>query len=140
MPALQSGWLILHIALTLIGEAFFLAAAVTSLLGFISGNKREQLAPLTYRLVLAGYPLYTAGALIFGAVWAWFAWGRFWGWDPKETWALVTWLIYTAYLHQRLISQRENRWVQLMPFIGFLAALFTFLGVNFLLAGLHSYG
>ncbi len=154
VPALQSGWLLLHILLTILGEACFTAAFVTALLDLFkesrTGKNREDSHGdnaennpwnrLTYRLIALGYPLYTAGALLFGAIWAYHAWGRFWGWDPKEVWALITWLVYTLYLHQRLTAGRHRRWVRLLPVLGFLAALFTFLGVNYLMAGLHSYG
>ncbi len=150
VPALQSGWLLLHILLTILGEACFTAAFVTALLDLFKGARPgadTENSPdgsawdrLTYRLIALGYPLYTAGALLFGAVWAYHAWGRFWGWDPKEVWALITWLVYTLYLHQRLTDGRHRRWVRLLPVLGFLAALFTFLGVNYLMAGLHSYG
>jgi ABC-type transport system involved in cytochrome c biogenesis permease subunit len=83
--------------------------------------------------------VFTAGALIFGAVWAQKAWGRWWGWDPKETWALITWLVYTFYLHLRLISKKTGKLISLIAVIGFLCTIFTFFGVNYLLPGLHSY-
>ena len=87
-----------------------------------------------------GYPVFTAGALVFGAIWAETAWGSWWSWDPKETWALITWLIYTAYLHTRLVKKMRGRTSALLAIIGFLATVFTFFGVNYLLSGLHSYG
>jgi ABC-type transport system involved in cytochrome c biogenesis permease subunit len=86
-----------------------------------------------------GYPFYTLGALIFGAIWAEQAWGRYWSWDPKETWALVTWLVYTLYLHLRLVRRNTSSLPPIIVILGFLIALFTFLGVNYLLSGLHSY-
>ena len=86
-----------------------------------------------------GYPVFTAGALIFGAVWAETAWGAWWSWDPKETWALITWLIYTAYLHTRLVRKLRGAWSAVLAIGGFVAMAFTFFGVNFLLSGLHSY-
>lgn len=79
------------------------------------------------------------GALIFGAIWAESAWGSYWSWDPKETWALVTWIVYTLYLHVRLIMKRSDRIVALISVVGFVFTIFTFLGVNYLLSGLHSY-
>ncbi len=87
-----------------------------------------------------GYPIFTAGALVFGAIWAETAWGSWWSWDPKEIWALITWLIYTAYLHTRLVRKMRGRVSAVLVIVGFLATLFTFFGVNFLLSGLHSYG
>ena len=96
------------------------------------------------RLVAAavgiGYPVFTAGALVFGAIWAETAWGAWWSWDPKETWALVTWLIYTAYLHTRLVKRLRGRVSAVLALVGFAATVFTFFGVNYLLSGLHSYG
>lgn len=141
VPALRSAWLVLHVACTFIGEALFACGFVAALLQLFSrdGERRASFDRLTYTLVAIGYPLFTAGALVFGAIWAEAAWGRWWSWDPKETWALVTWLAYTAYLHLRLIKRRQSPWLPLLVVAGFLLALFTFLGVNFLLPGLHSY-
>jgi cytochrome c-type biogenesis protein CcsB len=87
-----------------------------------------------------GYPIFSAGALVFGAIWAETAWGAWWSWDPKETWALITWLIYTAYLHTRLVKGMRGRTSAILAIVGFLATVFTFFGVNYLLSGLHSYG
>jgi ABC-type transport system involved in cytochrome c biogenesis permease subunit len=141
IPALQSGWLVLHITLAFIGEAFFGLAFGAALLYLFSKDpeKRSRLDRLMYTSILIGFPIYTAGALIFGAVWAYFAWGSFWSWDPKEIWALVTWLIYTLYLHLRLLKKARGTVCAVVAVTGFLLALFTFLGVNYLLAGLHSY-
>jgi ABC-type transport system involved in cytochrome c biogenesis permease subunit len=141
VPALQSGWLVLHITLAFIGEAFFAVAFGASILYLISKNeeKRSRLDKLMYTSILIGFPMYTAGALIFGAVWAYFAWGSFWSWDPKEIWALVTWLVYALYLHLRLIKKARGTVCAVVALIGFPVALFTFLGVNYLLQGLHSY-
>jgi cytochrome c-type biogenesis protein CcsB len=94
---------------------------------------------IIYTTIGIGYPIFTAGALIFGAVWAETAWGRWWGWDPKETWAFITWLVYTAYLHTRLVKRLRKHGATL-AIIGFVFTIFTFFGVNFLLSGLHSYG
>jgi cytochrome c-type biogenesis protein CcsB len=95
---------------------------------------------IMHTTIAIGYPIFTAGALIFGAVWAEVAWGRWWGWDPKETWALITWLVYTAYLHTRLVRRLRGRVAANLAIIGFVFTVFTFFGVNFLLSGLHSYG
>ncbi|MCX8013921.1 MAG: cytochrome c biogenesis protein CcsA, partial [Rectinema sp.] len=100
VPALQSGWLILHVSFTFIGEIFFAVGLVTAILQLVATNEesRRRFDRLTYTSIAIGYPIFTAGALVFGAIWAENAWGRWWGWDPKETWALITWLTYTAYL------------------------------------------
>jgi ABC-type transport system involved in cytochrome c biogenesis permease subunit len=77
--------------------------------------------------------------LVFGAVWAEHAWGRYWSWDPKETWALITWLTYTVYLHVRFILKKRRKLAAVISIAGFAFTLFTFFGVNYLLPGLHSY-
>lgn len=141
IPALRSHWLLLHVGLSIAGEAFFAVGFVTALLELCARDhaRQKRLDRLTYTAIAVGYPLFTAGALLFGAVWAQAAWGRYWSWDPKETWALVTWLVYTAYLHLRLIAGRSGKAPAVVAVAAFLVALFTFFGVNYLLGGLHSY-
>jgi len=99
----------------------------------------EALDEYTYRAIALGYPLFTVGAIIFGMVWANKTWGRYWGWDPKETWALITFLVYSMYLHVRLTRGWQGTWTALLSLLGFLVTMFTLFGVNLLLAGLHSY-
>ena len=142
IPALRSGWLIAHVALSFVGESFFIVSFVASLSFLFSRDEARKLGydRLTYTAIAVGYPIFTAGALIFGAIWAEQAWGKWWGWDPKETWALITWLVYTLYLHVRLIMKKKDATPSLIAVIGFLATIFTFFGVNYLLPGLHSYG
>jgi len=141
IPALQSYWLALHVSLSFVGEAFFAVAFVCSIAYLASRDqeRKRRLERLTYTTIGIGYPIFTIGALIFGAVWAEAAWGRYWSWDPKETWALITWLVYTAYLHTRFVKRMRGRWSAILSIVGFLFTLFTFFGVNYLLAGLHSY-
>lgn len=142
IPALRSGWLILHVSFAFVGEAFFVASFITAIL-FLStkdGRRRIELDRLTYTAVAVGYPFFTAGALVFGAIWAEQAWGRWWSWDPKETWGLVTWLVYTLYLHVRIVMKRKDSLPAVLAVLGFLCTVFTFFGVNYLLPGLHSYG
>jgi ABC-type transport system involved in cytochrome c biogenesis permease subunit len=141
VPALQSGWLVLHVSFTFIGEVLFTAGFITAILQLFSKDplRKAELDRLTYTSIGIGYPIFTAGALVFGAVWAEKAWGIWWSWDPKETWALVTWLTYTAYLHLRLVRKKSSSLVAALVIVGFIVAMFTFFGVNFLLAGLHSY-
>jgi cytochrome c-type biogenesis protein CcsB len=149
VPALQSYWLWLHVSITLIGEAFLAVAFVASLLYLSSREKgsddrqaqirKEKLDLLAYRAVAIGFPLFTLGALVFGMIWANQAWGRYWGWDPKEVWSLITWLFYALYLHTRLVMGWKGKKSALIAVLGFLSALFTFFGVNYLLSGLHSY-
>lgn len=141
VPALQSAWLILHVAFSFIGESFFAFSFVTALMALFSKNetKMRHFDELTYRTIIVGYPVFTIGALLFGAIWAEAAWGAFWSWDPKETWALITWLFYSLYLHFRLFARKGVRLCSWIAVIGFLSTLFTFFGVNYLLSGLHSY-
>jgi cytochrome c-type biogenesis protein CcsB len=98
----------------------------------------KVLDDLNYQSLKFGFPLLTLG-IITGAVWADNAWGRYWGWDPKETWSLITWFLYAAMLHQRLTVGWRGRKAAIMAIAGFLAVLFTFLGVNLILPGLHTY-
>jgi cytochrome c-type biogenesis protein CcsB len=151
VPALQSYWLWLHVSVTLVGEAFFAVGTVTSLL-YLAAEKRERAgrAPkgdrsaahwdaVSYRIIAVGFPLFTLGGLVFGMIWAHRAWGSYWSWDPKEVWSLVTWFLYGLYLHTRAVRGWKGRRSAVIAVIAFLAALFTFFGVNYLLSGLHSY-
>jgi len=141
VPALQSYWLWLHVSVTLLGEAFFAVAFIASLLYLAADaeEKRTRLDALAYRAVAVGFPLFTLGGLVFGMIWAYRAWGRYWAWDPKEVWSLITWFVFALYLHTRIVMGWKGRRSALIAIIGFLAALFTYFGVNYLLAGLHSY-
>lgn len=150
MPALQSNWLIIHVMTYFFGYAALTLAFCVSLLfllksagknpdagffGHIPGFK--TLDDLTYQLVMFGFLFITLG-LITGAVWAEQAWGRYWGWDPKETWSLITWFVYATLLHARLMRGWEGKRLAYLSILGFAAVLFTYFGVN-LLPGLHSY-
>ena len=95
---------------------------------------------VTYKSIAVGFPIFTLGALIFGAIWANQAWGVYWSWDPKETWSLITWFIYAFYLHARFLRGWRGRKIAMVAVVGFVAVAFTYLGVNLLLSGLHSYG
>ncbi len=99
----------------------------------------NQLDDVTYRMIAIGFPLLTGG-IITGAVWANSAWGTYWGWDPKETWSLITWFIYAIYLHARYVRGWKGSQMAVISAVGFLAVIFTYLGVNLVLSGLHSYG
>ena len=98
----------------------------------------QKLDELSYLCLRCGFPLLTLG-IISGSVWASFAWGSHWSWDPKETWSLITWLLFAALLHGRMNSGWRGRKASLLTIIGFAAIMFTFLGVNLMLSGLHSY-
>jgi len=151
IPALQSYWLWLHVSVTLIGEAFFAIGFITSILYLMadsrekkggsrkSGLTSEKLDAVSYKCIAIGFPLFTLGGLVFGMVWAYNAWGRYWSWDPKETWSLITWFVFALYLHTRIVMGWKGRRSAFIAVLGFLAALFTYFGVNYLLSGLHSY-
>jgi cytochrome c-type biogenesis protein CcsB len=99
----------------------------------------ENMDNLSYRIISLGFPFLTIG-IIAGAVWANEAWGSYWSWDPKETWALITWLVFAAYLHARIIKGWEGKNAAILASLGFLVVWICYLGVNFLGQGLHSYG
>lgn len=105
----------------------------------MQGMDAEDLDEISYRAIAIGFPVFTLGALIFAMIWASEAWGRFWGWDPKEVWALITWLFYTAYLHFRLSRGWHGLKSAWLSVIGFIVVMFTLIGVNLIIAGLHSY-
>jgi len=141
VPALQSYWLWLHVSVTLVGEAFFAVAFITSLMYLSTRDpaKKEKMDAVSYRCVAVGFPLFTLGGLVFGMIWAFRAWGTYWSWDPKEVWSLITWFVFALYLHARIVMGWKGRRTAVIAVIGFLAALFTYFGVNYLLSGLHSY-
>lgn len=145
MPALQSNWLLAHVGVAVAAYgilAFSFGAAVCYLVknhfraGWLPDEK--ELDDLTYRLIALAFPFMTL-VIITGAVWAEQAWGTYWSWDPKETWSLITCLIYLAYLHARLVLGWRGKVSAWFAVVGFLAVIFTYLGVSFLLSGLHSY-
>jgi len=113
--------------------------SVNDLVEPIEFSHSEELDTLSYRSILIGFVLLTLG-LISGAVWANEAWGTWWSWDPKETWAFISWLFYAAYLHMRIRKGWQGRRPALLASTGFLVVLVCYLGVNFLGIGLHSYG
>ena len=151
LPALKSNWLIAHVIACFIGYAAFAIAFGVSFMYILKsyetpgGNGRLSRFPstrilddLNYQLIVFGFLFLSAG-IITGAVWANSAWGRYWGWDPKETWSLITWFIYATMLHMRLMRGWKGRRIAYFSMIGFAAVLFTYFGVNYL-PGLHSYG
>jgi len=151
IPALKSNWLIAHVIACFIGYAAFAVAFGTSIMSLIrrrspaDGTHLTERLPaaavldeLTHQMVMFGFLFLSAG-IITGAVWANTAWGRYWGWDPKETWSLITWFVYAAMLHFRLMRGWSGKWFAIVSIIGFMAVLFTYFGVNYL-PGLHSYG
>ncbi len=151
IPALKSNWLIAHVITCFLGYAGFALAFGFSFMYFLKpkdpGAKRlfaklpdwDTIDELTYQMIVFGFLFLTIG-IITGAVWANSAWGKYWSWDPKETWSLITWFIYAIFLHLRLMRGWHGKNLAIVSIIGFLGVLFTYFGVNFLLSGLHSYG
>ncbi len=152
-PALRSKWLAIHALTSFLGEAAFTLSFVVSVAYLIQereirskkmGFFFKRLPPLSklddlnYRILTIGFPLLTIG-IVTGAVWANYAWGSYWSWDPKEVWSLITWLVYGGTLHARLTAGWRGRRAAILCIIGYLCVLFTFLGVNLLLPGLHTY-
>lgn len=146
IPALQSTWLSVHVITSFIGYGAFALAFSVSTVHLLKLKKENWLKnvpaalfdELNYKFVVFGFIMFTLG-IITGAAWANYAWGSYWSWDPKETWSLITWLIYGAFLHMRLMAGWKGWRTSVMSIIGFGAVLFTYFGVNFLLSGLHSY-
>jgi ABC-type transport system involved in cytochrome c biogenesis permease subunit len=142
IPALQSNWLTFHVFTCFIGYAAFAISFLCGLFyllrlkGMPAGEKLEE---MNYQSVMVGFPMLTAGILT-GAVWAHYAWGTYWGWDPKETWSLITWIVYALFLHARFTRGWKGRRLAVLSIVGFLSVIFTYIGVNFVLSGLHSYG
>ena len=153
VPALQSNWLIAHVFTCFIGYAAFAVACGTGIMylvksrdtGDAPGSLLSTLPSLkviddiTHKIILFGFIWLSAG-IISGAVWANSAWGTYWSWDPKETWSLITWFIYASALHARFTRGWGGKRIAWIAIFGFLAVVFTYYGVNFLLSGLHSYG
>ena len=151
VPALQSNWLLAHVITSFFGYAAFALAFSLSLMYLIKrlDNPDKQniflnliprssiLDDLTYQMVVIGFLLLTLG-IVTGAVWAHSAWGSYWTWDPKETWSLITWLVYAALLHSRLRRGWRGKRLAILSIAGFSCVMFTYFGVNYL-SGLHSY-
>ena len=151
VPALQSNWLTIHVTTCFFGYASFAVSFGISILYLIRDRKVGQkesgsqwlpgtpvLDEINYKSIVIGFPMLTLG-IVTGAAWANYAWGTYWSWDPKETWSLITWFVYAAFLHARLTRDWRGRKAAVLSIIGFVAVLFTYFGVNYLLSGLHSY-
>lgn len=147
MPALQSNWLQIHVFTAVLAYGAFgvsFGAAVLYLLrekvnDGVQSLSKDKLDYILYKSISFGFLLMTL-VITTGAVWAEQAWGRWWSWDPKETWALITWIIYALYLHARLVKGWQGKRSAWMAVFGFIAVLFTLFGVTIFMSGLHSYG
>ncbi len=153
VPALQSNWLTYHVVTCFLGYAAFAIGCAVSIMYLVKEAAGEaqkggigELLPsldlldeLNYKAIVIGFPFLTLG-IVTGAAWANYAWGTYWSWDPKETWSLIVWFVYAAFLHARLTRGWSGHRTAWLSILGFAATLFCYLGVNLLLAGLHSYG
>jgi len=157
VPALQSNWLLYHVVTCFLGYAAFAVACGVSVMYLMKSRSEvgngdakaggimalfpsmKVLDDLNYKAIMVGFPLLTLG-IVTGAAWADYAWGSYWSWDPKETWSLIVWFIYAAFLHARITRGWVGKRAAILSIIGFVATIFCYLGVNLLLAGLHSYG
>jgi cytochrome c-type biogenesis protein CcsB len=156
VPALKSNWLISHVVTCFVGyAAFAVSFGVSFLYLFKAGSEKRSPKParsfwdflpssaaldeIGYKTIAIGFPLLTIG-IVTGAFWANVAWGTYWSWDPKETWSLIVWLIYAAYLHARITRGWRGKRAAILSIVGFAATIFCYLGVNLILSGLHSYG
>ncbi|AMC71627.1 cytochrome C biogenesis protein CcsA [Mycobacterium tuberculosis] len=157
MPALQSYWLPIHVSVVSLGSGVFLVAGVASILflvrtsrlgeptgeGALAGMVRrlpdaQTLDGIAYRTTIFAFPVFGFGVM-FGAIWAEEAWGRYWGWDPKETVSFVAWVVYAAYLHARSTAGWRDRKAAWINVAGFVAMVFNLFFVNLVTVGLHSY-
>lgn len=152
IPALQSNWLVLHVLTTFVGYAgFAIAFGIGVLYLFKEKSERkgtpsfldrfpsaEILDDMNYKFIAIGFPFVTLG-IILGAIWANYAWGGYWSWDPKETWSLIVWFIYAGYFHGRLVRGWKGRKTAYFSIVGFAAVIFLYWGVSFILPGLHAY-
>jgi cytochrome c-type biogenesis protein CcsB len=153
-PALQSYWLVIHVSAAIIGSGVFLVPGVASVLYLFRAAYEKDatkfarfasklpsadvLDRIAYRTTIFAFPVFTFGVLC-GAVWAESAWGRFWGWDPKETVAFIAWVVYAAYLHSRATAGWRGARAAAINIVGFSAIVFNLFFVNLVTAGLHSY-
>ncbi len=159
VPALQSYWIAIHVTAMIVAIGLFIFGAVTTTLYLLASRSVRRLAAaqpswsagilrhvpapavldrLSYRSILFAFPVWTFGVMA-GAIWADHAWGRYWGWDPKETWSFITWVVYAMFLHARATAGWRGRRAGYIQLIGFGCLLFNVIGVNIWITGLHSY-
>ena len=160
MPALQSYWLPIHVSVVSLGSGVFLVAGIASILFLLRTSRARRpdaqgdgsalarvvqrfpdaqtLDRIAYRTTIFAFPVFGFG-VIFGAIWAEEAWGRYWGWDPKETVSFIAWVVYAAYLHARSTAGWRDRKAAWINVAGFVAMVFNLFFVNLVTVGLHSY-
>ncbi len=157
VPALHSYWLVIHVLGAIIAGSAFLVGAAASALFLVKARAEASTAEadrsgflwripssaaidqVAYRVHAFAFPIWTFAALIAGPIWAQYAWGRYWGWDPKEVWAFITWVVYAGYLHARATAGWKGKAASILALVGFATFVFNFVGVNLFVGGLHSY-
>jgi cytochrome c-type biogenesis protein CcsB len=156
VPALHSYWFVIHVSTIILASGIFLVGAVPATMfliktGYDQGRRRfpytlgkrmpdaATLERLTFRLHAFAFPLFTFGALIAGPLWAEASWGRYWGWDPKEVWAFISWVVYACYLHARATPSVKRTVATWIALLGFATMLMNLFGVNLFFSGMHSY-
>ena len=142
LPALQSKWLVFHVSSCIVAYCLFIISFIAAIIYLVKKYPQApqgiSLSRLYHRCICLGFFLLTLG-IILGSIWGKSAWGHWWNWDPKEVWALISWSIYCLYFYGRLWAGWSEKKLSWIAILGFLSCLFTYLGVNFLLKGLHSY-
>jgi cytochrome c-type biogenesis protein CcsB len=150
VPALHSYWLVIHVFAAMVAGSAFLIGGIASAIFLLKGRfpdagflarvpSTDVIDRIAFRANAFAFPIWTFAALIAGPIWAQYAWGRYWGWDPKEVWALITWVVYAGYLHARVTAGWKGRAAAWLALAGFGCFLFNFIGVNLFVPGLHSY-
>ncbi len=159
VPALQSYWIAIHVTAMIVASGLFIVGAVTTTM-YLAADRHERrvaagqpskaagimmhlprpliLDRLAYRAILFAFPVWTFG-IMAGAIWADHAWGRYWGWDPKETWSFITWVVYACFLHARATAGWRGRRAAYIQLVGFACLMFNLIGINLWVTGLHSY-
>ena len=158
VPALHSYWLVIHVIAAITATGAFTVGGMASLLFLIKSRAENRgstratgyiarlpqasvLDRVAYRMHAFGFPIWTFAALVAGPIWAEYAWGRYWGWDPKEVWAFITWVVYAAYLHARATAGWKGKAAAVIALIGLATLLFNFVGINYFFGSTsqHSY-
>jgi cytochrome c-type biogenesis protein CcsB len=159
VPALHSYWLVIHVSAAAISGGAFTVGGLVSVLYLVKSRAErrvleggaamsqslrrlpssEAMDGIAYKVLAFAFPLWTFGVLVAGPIWAEYAWGRYWGWDPKEVWALITWVVYAAYLHARATAGWRGRRAAGIAIVGWCVFIFDFVVVNLLVSGMHSY-
>ncbi|GGK79712.1 hypothetical protein Ppa06_50430 [Planomonospora parontospora subsp. parontospora] len=144
MVALNSYWIAIHVSAAIIASGLFIVAGACGVIFLIRHEaadhlpSRQELERVAHRAIVIGFPIWTF-AVVAGALWADKAWGRYWGWDPKEIWAFITWIVYAGYLHARATAGWKGRAAMIVQLVAFACLLFNLIGVNIFIDGLHSY-